>query len=142
MKNSYATSLNLPLTDYSLLFLRIAIAALMLRHGIPKLIMLFGSQEVSFADPFGIGQIATLTLVVFSEVICSFLIAFGLATRLAAFILLFTMFIAFFVIHAEDAFQTKELALIYLVVYVFIAMVGGGKFALDHYFLKKDVEKI
>ncbi len=137
MKNSYITSLNLPLTDYGLLFLRIAIAALMLRHGIPKLIMLFGSQEISFADPFGIGQTATLTLVVFAEVICSLLIAIGLATRLASFILLFTMAFAFFVIHAEDAFQTKELALIYLVVYVFITIVGSGKFALDHYFLKK-----
>ncbi len=137
MNNTYTTSLQLPAVDYGLLFLRISIAALMLSHGIPKLIMLFGSQEISFADPFGIGQTATLTLVVFAEVICSLLIAFGLATRLASFILLFTMAFAFFVIHAEDPFQTKELALIYLVVYIFIAIVGSGKYALDHYFLKK-----
>ncbi|WP_026838672.1 DoxX family protein [Gillisia sp. JM1] len=137
MNKTYTTSLHLPAVDYGLLFLRIAIAALMLSHGIPKLIMLFGSQEISFADPFGIGQTATLTLVVFAEVICSLLIAFGLATRLAAFILLFTMAFAFFVIHAEDPFQTKELALIYLVVYIFIVIVGSGKYALDHYFLKK-----
>ncbi|CAM4139495.1 DoxX family protein [Gillisia hiemivivida] len=137
MNKTYTTSLQLPAVDYGLLFLRIAIAALMLSHGIPKLIMLFGSQEISFADPFGIGQTATLTLVVFAEVICSLLIAFGLATRLAAFILLFTMAFAFFVIHAEDPFQTKELALIYLVVYIFIVIVGSGKYALDHYFLKK-----
>tara|TARA_R100000935_G_scaffold28407_1_gene48775 strand:- start:859 stop:1272 length:414 start_codon:yes stop_codon:yes gene_type:complete len=137
MKNIYTTSLNLQVTDYGLLFLRIAIAALMLRHGIPKLIMLFGSQEISFADPFGIGQTATLTLVVFAEVICSLLIAFGLATRLASVVLLFTMAIAFFVIHAEDPFQTKELAFIYLIIYTFITIVGSGKYALDHYFLKK-----
>ena len=137
MNKTYTTSLQLPAVDYGLLFLRIAIAALMLSHGIPKLIMLFGSQEISFSDPFGIGQTATLTLVVFAEVICSLLIAFGLATRLAAFILLFTMAFAFFVIHAEDPFQTKELALIYLVVYIFIVIVGSGKYALDHYFLKK-----
>jgi putative oxidoreductase len=137
MNKTYTTSLQLPAVDYGLLFLRIAIAALMLSHGIPKLIMLFGSQEISFADPFGIGQTASLTLVVFAEVICSLLIALGLATRLAAFILLFTMAFAFFVIHAEDPFQTKELALIYLVVYIFIVIVGSGKYALDHYFLKK-----
>jgi putative oxidoreductase len=137
MNKTYTTSLQLPAVDYGLLFLRISIAALMLSHGIPKLLMLFGSQEISFADPFGIGQTATLTLVVFAEVICSLLIALGLATRLAAFILLFTMAFAFFVIHAEDPFQTKELALIYLVVYTFICIIGGGKYALDHYFLKK-----
>ena len=137
MNKTYTTSLQLPAVDYGLLFLRIAIAALMLSHGIPKLLMLFGSQEISFADPFGIGQTATLTLVVFAEVICSLLIAFGLATRLAAFILSFTMAFAFFVIHVEDPFQTKELALIYLVVYIFIVIVGSGKYALDHYLLKK-----
>jgi len=109
----------------------------MLGHGIPKLFMLFGSQEISFADPIGIGQTATLTLVVFAEVICSLLIAFGLATRLASFILLFTMAFAFFVIHAEDPFQMKELALIYLIIYTFITIVGSGKYALDHYLLKR-----
>ena len=137
MNNTYTTSLNLQVTDYGLLFLRVSIAALMLGHGIPKLFMLFGSQEISFADPIGIGQTATLTLVVFAEVICSLLIAFGLATRLASFILLFTMAFAFFVIHAEDPFQMKELALIYLIIYTFITIVGSGKYALDHYLLKR-----
>ncbi len=137
MKNTYSTSLHLPVTDYGLLFLRIAIAALMLGHGIPKLIMLFGSQEISFGDPIGIGQTASLTLTVFAEVICSILIAVGLATRLAAFVLAITMAMAFFVVHASDPFQIKELALVYLVVYTFIAIVGSGKYSLDHYFLKK-----
>ncbi len=137
MNNTYTTSLNLQVTDYGLLFLRVSIAALMLGHGIPKLFMLFGSQEISFADPIGIGKTATLTLVVFAEVICSLLIAFGLATRLASFILLFTMAFAFFVIHAEDPFQMKELALIYLIIYTFITIVGSGKYALDHYLLKR-----
>jgi putative oxidoreductase len=137
MKNSYTTSLNLPATDYGLLFLRIAIAALMLSHGLPKLMMLFGSEEISFSDPFGFGAAATLSLAVFAEVICSLLIGIGLATRLASFTLLITMSVAFFVIHSNDAFQTKELALLYLVVYAFITITGSGKYALDYYFLKK-----
>jgi len=137
MNNNYITSLNLPATDYGLLFLRIAVAALMLNHGIPKLIMLFGSQEISFLDPIGIGQTASLTLAVFAEVVCSILIGVGLATRVASLFLLFTMAIAFFVVHLNDPFQNKELALFYLIVYTFIAIVGSGKYALDHYFLKK-----
>jgi putative oxidoreductase len=137
MKNSYTTSLNLPATDYGLLFLRMAIAALMLSHGLPKLMMLFGSEEISFSDPFGLGPVATLSLAVFAEVICSLLIGIGLATRLASFTLLITMSVAFFVIHSNDAFQTKELAMLYLVVYAFITITGSGKYALDYYFLKK-----
>jgi putative oxidoreductase len=137
MKNSYTTSLHLPATDYGLLFLRMAIGALMLSHGLPKLMMLFGSEEISFSDPFGLGPVATLTLAVFAEVICSLLIVIGLATRLASLTLLITMSVAFFVIHANDAFQTKELAMLYLVVYAFITITGSGKYALDYYFLKK-----
>jgi len=137
MNKNYITSLNLPATDYGLLFLRIAVAALMLNHGIPKLIMLFGSQEISFLDPIGIGQTASLTLAVFAEVVCSILIGVGLATRVASLFLLFTMAIAFFVVHLNDPFQNKELALFYLIVYIFIAILGSGKYALDHYFLKK-----
>jgi len=137
MKKTYITSLDLQATDYGLLFIRLSVAVLMLFHGIPKLIQLFGPEEIVFADPIGIGHIATLALTVFAEVICSLLIAFGLATRLASFILLFTMGFAFFVIHAEDPFQMKELALIYLVIYTFITITGSGKYALDHYLLKK-----
>lgn len=137
MRNTYITSLNLPSTDYALLFLRIAISVLMLSHGIPKLIMLFWSQEISFLDPLGIGETTSLTLAVFAEVICSVLIAVGLATRVASLILLFTMAVAFFIVHVSDPFQNKELALVYLLVYSFICITGAGKHSLDHYFLKK-----
>lgn len=137
MKNTYTTSLNLRATDYGLLFLRIGIAGLMLSHGLPKLFLLFGSTEIEFADPIGIGESATLSLAVFTEVICSILIGIGLATRLASLAIVLTMGVAFFVVHSNDPFQTKELALVYLVVYAFITITGSGKYALDHYFLKK-----
>lgn len=137
MEKSYTTNLNLPVTDFGLLFLRIAIASLMFSHGLPKLMMLFGPEEISFSDPLGFGPVVTLSLAVFAEVICSLLIGIGLATRLASLILLITMSIAFLVVHSNDAFQTKELALLYLVVYAFITIAGSGKYALDYYFLKK-----
>ncbi len=137
MKNTYTTSLNLPATDYGLLFLRIGIAALMLSHGLPKLIMLFSAKEIEFADPIGLGESATLSLAVFTEVVCSVLIGIGLATRLASLAIVLTMGVAFFVVHSSDPFQTKELALVYLVVFAFITITGSGKYALDHYFLRK-----
>lgn len=137
----YSTILNLQNTDIAILLLRIGVGGLMLTHGIPKLFRLFGSESIQFADPFGIGVEASLALTVFAEVICSVLIIVGLATKLAAIPLLITMFVAFFVIHANDPFQRKELALFFLIVYVVLLFTGSGKYSLDHYFLKRKKEK-
>lgn len=138
---SYSTILNLRNTDIGILLLRLGVGGLMLTHGIPKLQRLFGSEPITFGDPLGIGVEATLTLVVFSEVICSVLIIVGLATKLAAIPLFITMFVAFFIVHADDPFQRKELALFFLIVYVVLFFTGSGKYSLDHYFLKRKEEK-
>ena len=47
---------------------------------------------------------------------------------------------AFFVIHGNDAFATKELALIYLVVFILMYISGPGKFSVD-YLLGKELGK-
>jgi len=137
----YSTILNLRNTDIGILLLRLGVGGLMLTHGIPKLFRLFGSDPIQFADPIGIGVEASLALTVFAEVICSVLIIVGLATKLATIPLLVTMFVAFFIIHADDPFQRKELALFFLIVYVVLLFTGSGKYSLDHYFLKRKMEK-
>ncbi len=137
MRNSYSTNLNLKNTDIALLFLRIGIGGLMLTHGIPKLMMLFGGEPITFGDPIGLGAEASLTLAVFAEFICSILIIIGLGTRLAAIPLALTMAVAFFIVHAADPFQRKELALLYLIVFLFLFLTGSGKYSLDHYILKR-----
>jgi putative oxidoreductase len=43
------------------------------------------------------------------------------------------MIVAFFVIHANDVFAVKELAFIYLVVFVLMYIAGPGKFSIDHF---------
>lgn len=137
MEKTYTTSLNLPSIDVALFILRVGTAAIMLTHGIPKLLMLFGGGEIAFADPIGLGMEVSLTLVVFAEVICSILILLGLGTRLAAIPLIINMSVAFFIFHAQDPFKAKELALIYLLIFVILLITGSGKYALDHYLLKK-----
>lgn len=134
---TYSTILNLRNTDITLLLLRLGVSGLMLTHGIPKLIRLFGSGPIQFGDPIGIGVEASLTLTVFSEVICSVLILVGLGTRLASIPLIITMAVAFFIVHAAHAFERKELALFYLIVYIVLLLTGSGKYSLDHYFLKR-----
>ena len=137
MRKSYSTNLNLPSTDVALLILRIAVSALMLTHGYPKLLKLFGPEEISFADPFGLGPGITLALAVFAEFICSILLILGLGTRLAVIPLMTTMLVAFLIIHSDDPFQRKELPILYFTVYTFLLLAGAGKYALDYYWLKR-----
>lgn len=139
---TYSTILNLRNTDIALLLLRLGVGGLMLTHGIPKLMRLFGNDPIQFGDPIGIGVEASLTLTVFSEVVCSILIIIGLGTRLASIPLIFTMVVAFFVVHAADPFQRKELALFFLIVFLVLFLTGSGKYSLDHYLLKRKSRRL
>ena len=76
--NNYSNS-----TGLSLLVARAGIAALMLTHGIPKLLMLLSGAPVQFPSVFGMSPELSLGLAVFAEVVGSLFILVGFATRLA-----------------------------------------------------------
>ena len=116
--------------DWASLILRLSLGLLMLSHGIPKLMKLL-SGNMEFSDPIGIGVPASLTLTVFSEVVCSLLIIIGLWTRLALIPLIITMLVASFIIHINDDLGTKELALLYLFGYCALFLLGSGTFSID-----------
>ena len=119
------------LNDAGLLFLRLSVGATMLfSHGMPKL-MKWGELSGGFPDPIGVGSTASLALAIGAEVGASILIMLGLATRLAAVPLAFTMLIAMFVIHADDPWSKKEFAFLYLIPCVTLMLTGGGRFAVD-----------
>lgn len=117
---------------FVLLILRLSVGIFMLTHGMGKFSKLFGPDPIKFTDPLGIGEPASLALTVFAEVLCSVFLIVGLATRLAALPLAITMLVAVFITHAKDAFGNKELALLYLVIYVCILISGAGKFSIDY----------
>ena len=110
-----------------LLILRVSVGGFMLTHGIPKFLQLI-EGNTQFADPFGLGATISLVLAVFAEFLCSVLLIFGIGTRLATLPLIVTMAVAAFSIHASDPFQHKEMALLYLVIYLTILVFGGGKY--------------
>lgn len=116
----------------AILLTRIAIATLMLVHGLPKMGMLFSGDAILFPSVFGMTPVASLSLTVFAEVICSGLVLAGFGTRLAVIPLAITMLVAVFVIHANDPFNNKELAIHYLFVYVMLLLTGSGKYSLDY----------
>lgn len=120
-----------------LLLLRIGVGGLMaILHGWDKLIS-FSFKMNTFPDPFHLGSPISLALTVFSELFCSILLIFGLATRVATIPLIITMLVAIFVIHGEDPVEKKELALLYLIPYITLFFTGAGKISLDHIVLGK-----
>ncbi|WP_188627248.1 DoxX family protein [Pedobacter quisquiliarum] len=137
MKRIFNTSSNQTVVNAALLILRIGIACFMLTHGWPKLMKLLAGGEIQFLDPFGLGAIASFVLAIFAEVLCSFLLLFGLATRWATIPLIITMLVAIFVAHAADGFQKQELPGHYVLVYLFLLLVGPGKYSLDYFIGRK-----
>jgi putative oxidoreductase len=118
--------------DVVLLLLRVAFGGAMLYgHGIGKMRRLFGNEAIEFADPFGIGPVASLAMAVFAEVICAGLLVLGLFTRWAAIPLIITMVVAAFYVHIADPFSRMEKAILYLIPYICLLVAGGGYYSLD-----------
>lgn len=114
-----------------LLILRVGIAGMMLVHGFPKLEMLLGGEAIQFPGIMGMSPELSLSLAVFAEVLCSFLILLGFGTRLASIPLIITMLTAVFLVHGADPFSNQELGLHYLLAYVVLLILGSGKYSLD-----------
>ena len=117
--------------DLGLLFLRLSAGGLMAySHGWGKLQKLM-SGDMGFADPIGVGEEVSLVLTVFAEFFCGILVAVGLFTRAALIPLIITMWVAVFIIHADDPFGKQEFGLLYLIPYLALYFTGPGKISLD-----------
>jgi len=137
MKRFFQTAIREEYLNILLLVLRLAIAALMIRHGLPKLSRLLEGGEIQFANPIGLGPGISLALVVFAEFFCSILIGIGLGTRLASIPLMITMFVAAFIAHIADPFAKKEVAILYLLFYITLLITGSGKYSIDFFLTRK-----
>ena len=118
-----------------LLIVRVVFGVMLMNHGIDKWA---NYQELSavFPDPLGIGSPLSLGLAIFGELACSMAFIIGFLYRLAMIPMIFTICVAFFIVHADDPFAVKELAFVYLVVFVLMYIVGPGKFAVDRWISK------
>jgi putative oxidoreductase len=117
--------------DLGLLLLRLVAGGLMLTHGLPKLQMILAGNY-QFGDPIGLGTELSLILVTFAEVVCAALVIIGLLTKLATIPVIIDMMVAFFVVHQADPLEKKEVALIFLVLYIVILLTGPGRYSVDH----------
>ena len=137
MKRLFQTETREEYLNILVLLLRISIAAFMMTHGWPKLSKLLAGGEIQFGDPVGLGPTLSLVLAVFAEFFCSILIGIGLGTRLASIPLMITMFVAAFISHGADPFRRKETALLYLLFYITLFILGSRKYSIDYLLTRK-----
>lgn len=119
-----------PKISWCLLAVRIFFGLLLMNHGVQK----WGNYHelsATFPDPIGLGSSISLILAIFAELICSIGFILGLLYRLALIPMILMMATAFFIIHGSDAFAMKELALVYLFVFILMYITGPGKYSID-----------
>jgi putative oxidoreductase len=75
------------------------------------------------------------------EIVCGFLVAFGLLTRITAFVASGEMAVAFFMVHAKAGFipylNKGELAVVYCFVFFYIFLRGSGGLSIDSLIFKR-----
>lgn len=110
--------------------LRIATALLFLQHGTAKI---FGYPHVAMFD--GLKLMSLLGVGGLLELFGGLLMLVGFFTRPVAFVLSGEMAVAYFMFHGGEQFwpilNKGELAALYCFVFLFFAVAGPGKFALD-----------
>ena len=117
--------------DLGLLLLRVVTGLLMMtQHGWGKLTG-YGERSATWADPLGVGSELSLALAIFAELFCSAFVVAGLATRAAAIPVVITMLVAAGIVHWDDPFGKKEMALLFLVPFLTLALCGAGRYSID-----------
>ncbi len=107
--------------------MRLTVALLYASHGAQKLFGLFGGHQVPLVSQLGLAGVI--------ELFCGLMIAFGLETRVAAFIASGEMAWAYFQVHAPNSVwpivNRGEPAVAFCFVFLYIASMGSGPYSLD-----------
>ncbi len=122
--------------DVAALFLRIVFGGLFVYHGFTKM-MAYDQILPYFQDMIGIGVQPSFILLIFAEFGCGLLVLVGFFTRLAVWPIFIAMAVAFFIAHANDTFDKKELSIVFLLLSLVIFFLGSGKYSLDRYLFKQ-----
>lgn len=131
MKRLLSTACSETAFNVSVLIIRVTFGLmLLLNHGIDKL-KRFGELQNSFSDPFNIGHMPALMLVLFAEVFCVVFVVIGLFTRLMAIPIVIMFIVIVFLMHNGFVGKGPELGILYLAGFASILMMGSGKYSVD-----------
>jgi len=132
VKSLFTTNTNSSAISFGLLVLRVGALSLFLKHGIEKLTG-YSTMVQHFPDPIHIGAHASLAFALLSDGICSVLVMIGLATRLAAAVILVNILTAFFFVHHAAYFSDRHVELVatYIIIFLTLLFTGAGRFSID-----------
>ena len=102
---------------------------LLLNHGIDKL-QNFAKYRVSIADPFHIGGMPTLMLVLFAEVFCTVFMVLGLFTRIMAIPVVINFAVIVFLV-GKSYDVHHESGILFFAAFLSVLLMGPGKYSID-----------
>jgi putative oxidoreductase len=123
-----------PLTPHFLVALRLFMGLIFIKHGFdffdPASMQEFADwlgNDLHFPMPLLMAYLRTG-----AELFGGIFLILGLLTRLSAFLIMFTMLVACFVVDKGDVFGEGEMTFGYSIVMLTILLSGPGKLSLDH----------
>lgn len=123
--------------DFATAFLRIFAGLAMIPYGVGKIENYDRLKTSFFGDPVGLGDEPSLILCIFQQIFCAGMLALGIQSRFAAFMLFTNMAVAV-KFHFFDPFcAVKALPTLFLAIYAFLVVSGGGAMSLDNLMSKR-----
>ena len=119
--------------NVALAVFRVLLCLQMLRvHGLKKFGVGVGEAEV-VPNPLGLPLKLNQLIAYFSGGVAPVFIAFGFLTRLSALPVLAVTLTGYFVVHRRDGLSVRDVPFMYSLSYLYIFMVGAGRFSADFY---------
>jgi putative oxidoreductase len=113
--------------------MRLVVGLMFACHGLDKIFGTFTPKAEALPTLMMVGG--------WVEIVCGFLVALGLLTRLAAFVASGEMAVAFFMMHAKTGLipyvNKGELAVVYCFIFFYIFLSGPGRWSIDAIFCRK-----
>ncbi|MDR3250736.1 MAG: DoxX family protein [Tannerella sp.] len=120
-----------------LVFVRVFIGILIIKHGFILFDAEAMAQSAGFFENIHIPLPTLMAYVAKStEFFGGIFLALGLFTHITAAILVFNMLVALGTAFGFNIFE-GEIAFLFLLLFIVFAVVGGGKYSLDYFILKK-----
>lgn len=117
-------------TELGLFVLRVAAGAMLLTHGIPKLLHFKKTLAWIRSEKLPLPLLSTIGVTT-AETIGAVLVILGVYTQIVASVIAGTMLVAVYThLRKQETFKQMEDAALYLVIFLALAIAGGGAWAL------------